>query len=141
MWRMPVGWMPERMRIVNGSDSSRGSATRSAMTNGNDSPIAAGPRRIRRVQRKVAIFSIIFFASWLTDVFAQGPAPSPLLSPAPAPVLPAAPPLPELTLAHELTKPDLEAFLDALIPAQFQNRDMAGAVISVVKDGQVLLAK
>src|SRR3954463_2290924 len=71
--------------------------------------------------------------------FAQGPAPSPLLSP--APVLPAAPPLPELTLAHELTKPDLEAFLDALIPAQLQNRDMAGAVISVVKDGQVLLAK
>jgi CubicO group peptidase (beta-lactamase class C family) len=70
---------------------------------------------------------------------AQGPAPSPLLSP--AAVLPAAPPLPELTLAHELTKPDLEAFLDALIPAQLQNRDIAGAVVSVVKDGRVLLAK
>ena len=96
---------------------------------------------MRRVQRKAAFFSVIFFANCLTAIFAQGPAPSPLLSPAPAPVLPAAPPLPELTLAHELTKPDLEAFLDALIPAQLQNRDMAGAVISVVKDGQVLLAK
>jgi CubicO group peptidase (beta-lactamase class C family) len=69
----------------------------------------------------------------------QGPAPSPLLSPAPA--LPAAGPLPELALAHELTKPDLEAFLDALVPAQLQNRDIAGAVVSVVKDGRVLLAK
>jgi len=70
---------------------------------------------------------------------AQGPAPSPLLSP--APILQPAAPMPELALAHELTKPDLEAFLDALIPAQLQNRDMAGAVIAVVKDGQVLLAK
>jgi CubicO group peptidase (beta-lactamase class C family) len=69
----------------------------------------------------------------------QGPAPSPLLSP--APVLPAAAPMPELALAHELTKPDLEAFLDALVPAQLQNRDIAGAVVSVVKDGRVLLAK
>ena len=69
----------------------------------------------------------------------QGPAPTPLFSPAPA--LPSAPPLPELALAHELTKPDLEAFLDALIPAQLQNRDIAGAVVSVVKDGRVLLAK
>jgi CubicO group peptidase (beta-lactamase class C family) len=49
--------------------------------------------------------------------------------------------MPELALARELTKPDLEAFLDALIPAQLQNRDMAGAVVSVVKDGHVLLAK
>ena len=73
------------------------------------------------------------------EAIAQGPAPSPLLSP--APVLQPAAPLPELTVAHELTKPDLEAFLDALIPAQLQNRDIAGAAISVVKDGQVLLAK
>src|SRR2546423_12931579 len=130
MWRMPVGWMPERMRMVKWSDLPRGSATRSAMTNGNDSPIAPAPRTMRRVQRKVAVCSVIFFANCLTAVFAQAPAPSPLLSPAPAAVLPAAPPLPELTLAHELTKPDLEAFLDALIPAQLQNRDMAGAASS-----------
>src|SRR5204863_6215305 len=59
----------------------------------------------------------------------------------PAPVLPPAPPLPELALPHEVTKADLEAFLDALLPAQLQSRDIAGAVVAVVKDGQVLLAK
>jgi CubicO group peptidase (beta-lactamase class C family) len=74
-----------------------------------------------------------------SQAFGQGPAPSPLLSP--AAVLPPTPPLPELALAHELTKADLEPFLDALLPAQLQNRDMAGAVIAVVKDGRILLAK
>jgi CubicO group peptidase (beta-lactamase class C family) len=49
--------------------------------------------------------------------------------------------LPELALAHELTKADLDPFLDALLPAQLQNRDIAGAVVAVVKDGRVLLAK
>lgn len=69
---------------------------------------------------------------------AQGPAPTPLLSPAPA--LPTQP-VTESALPHELTKADLEPFLDALLPAQLQNRDIAGAVVAVVKDGQVLLAK
>ncbi|HZE56897.1 MAG TPA: serine hydrolase domain-containing protein [Chthoniobacterales bacterium] len=91
------------------------------------------------MQRKVALISSLFFANCLTSGFAQGPAPSPLLSP--APVLQPAAPLPELALPHELTKPDLEAFLDALIPAQLQNRDIAGAVVAVVKDGQILLSK
>src|SRR4051812_2049966 len=94
--------------------------------------------QIRRVKKKVAILFLMLLVS-LPSLWAQGPAPSPLLSP--APVLQPAAPLPELALAHELTKPDLEAFLDALIPAQLQSRDIAGAVISVVKDGQVLLAK
>jgi len=40
-----------------------------------------------------------------------------------------------------LTKADFEAFLDALIPSQLQNRNIAGAVVSVVKDGQVLFQK
>jgi CubicO group peptidase (beta-lactamase class C family) len=91
------------------------------------------------VQNKVASFSLLFLGVCLANIHAQGPAPSPLLSP--APVLQPSAPLPELALAHELTKSDLEAFLDALIPAQLQNRDIAGATISVVKDGQVLLAK
>lgn len=45
------------------------------------------------------------------------------------------------TQAPELTRTDLEAFLDGLIPSQLQNRNIAGAVISVVKDGQPLLEK
>jgi CubicO group peptidase (beta-lactamase class C family) len=88
--------------------------------------------------RGFIVLSVVAFV-FSRDAAAQGPAPSPLLSP--APVLQPATPLPELALARELTKPDLEAFLDALIPAQLQNRDIAGAVIAVVKDGQVLLSK
>ena len=99
----------------------------------------SGAAQILRVQNKVASFSLLFLAACLANLHAQGPAPSPLLSP--APVLQPTAPLPELALAHELTKADLEAFLDALIPAQLQNRDLAGATISVVKDGQILLAK
>jgi CubicO group peptidase (beta-lactamase class C family) len=99
---------------------------------------------MRRVKMKPLFNCRFFLVSCLVialaqNVSAQGPAPTPLFSP--APVLPPAPPLPELVLAHELTKPDLEAFLDALIPAQLQNRDTAGAVVSVVKDGRILLAK
>jgi CubicO group peptidase (beta-lactamase class C family) len=71
---------------------------------------------------------------------AQGPAPTPIFSPAPAPAA-AAPAIQEQSGVHELTKADLEAFLDALLPAQLASRDIAGAVVSVVKDGQVLLAK
>jgi CubicO group peptidase (beta-lactamase class C family) len=69
---------------------------------------------------------------------AQGPAPTPLFSPAPVLLGPA---VTEAGGIHELTKVDLEAFLDALLPAQLQNRDIAGAVVAVVKDGKVLLAK
>jgi CubicO group peptidase (beta-lactamase class C family) len=71
----------------------------------------------------------------------QGPAPSPLISaPSPPPAN-----VPVVTLqpspAPELTKADFETFLDALIPSQLRNRNIAGAVISVVKDGQVLFQK
>src|SRR5262245_4177963 len=71
----------------------------------------------------------------------QGPAPSPLISaPSPPPTnVPAVPPQPNA--APELTKADFETFLDALIPSQLRNRNIAGAVVSVVKDGQVLFEK
>ena len=71
----------------------------------------------------------------------QGPAPSPLI---PAPPLPPAkvPVLePQPSPAPEFTKADFETFLDALIPSQLRNRNIAGAVVSVVKDGQVLFQK
>jgi CubicO group peptidase (beta-lactamase class C family) len=65
---------------------------------------------------------------------AQGPAPSP-----PAAEVSAA--APKTSPAPELTKADFETFLDALIPSQLRNRNIAGAVVSVVKDGQVLFQK
>jgi len=43
--------------------------------------------------------------------------------------------------AHELTQTDLEAFLDGLLPLQIAREDIAGAVVSVVKDGKPFFAK
>lgn len=72
--------------------------------------------------------------------YAQGPAPSPLASPfgSPATAIKAeeSPQKP-----HALTHDDLEAFLDGLIPSQLETRNIAGAVVGAVKDGQVLLTK
>src|SRR5438132_3132782 len=79
----------------------------------------------------------------LSVVHAQGPAPSPLLSaPSPAPPsVPAVQSQPNPAPPPELTTADFETFLDALIPSQLQNRNIAGAVVSVVKDGNVLFQK
>ena len=41
----------------------------------------------------------------------------------------------------QLTKQDVEAFLDGFIPIELQRDDIAGAVVMIVKDGQVLFAK
>src|SRR5215831_8133727 len=72
---------------------------------------------------------------------AQGPAPSPLIS-GPSPPAANVPVItPQPGPAPELTKADFETFLDALIPSQLRNRNIAGAVVSVVKDGQVLFQK
>src|SRR6266545_4535431 len=72
---------------------------------------------------------------------AQGPAPSPLIpQTAPASSKETAPAT-QASPAPELTKADFETFLDVLIPSQLRNRNIAGAVVSVVKDGQVLFQK
>jgi CubicO group peptidase (beta-lactamase class C family) len=42
---------------------------------------------------------------------------------------------------QELTAADLSVFLDGLVPMQLQREDIAGAVVAVVKDGQLLFAK
>jgi CubicO group peptidase (beta-lactamase class C family) len=86
-------------------------------------------------------FVALVFAIAINVVRAQGPAPSPLLS-APSPP-PANVPVvaPQSSPAPELTKADFETFLDALIPSQLRNRNIAGAVVSVVKDGQLLFQK
>ncbi len=41
----------------------------------------------------------------------------------------------------QISKPDLEAFFDGFLPVQLQRDDIAGAVVAVVKDGQVVFAK
>ena len=42
---------------------------------------------------------------------------------------------------HEMTAADVEAFLDGLVPLQIKHADIAGATISIVKDGKLLFAK
>lgn len=43
--------------------------------------------------------------------------------------------------AHEMTATDVESFLDGVVPLQLKQSDIAGATISVVKDGKLLFAK
>ena len=68
---------------------------------------------------------------------AQKPKTNPL---APKPPVTAPEEKPSLA-AHELTAADLEAFLDGVMPLQLAREDIAGVVISVVKDGKFLFAK
>src|SRR6266581_5047817 len=91
------------------------------------------------ISRRYAVAAVTIALT--AGAHAQGPAPSPLISlPSPPPAkVPAVASQP--SPAPALTKSDFETLLDALIPSQLQNRDIAGAVVSVVKDGQVLFAK
>ena len=92
------------------------------------------------MQKLVVGFAIVFVL--IFGAHGQGPAPSPLISlPTPPPAKAPTAPAPTSSPAPALTKQDFEAFLDALIPSQLQTRNIAGAVVSVVKDGQVLLQK
>jgi CubicO group peptidase (beta-lactamase class C family) len=69
-----------------------------------------------------------------------GPAPLPQTTAATPATNQVAPPAakPE---AHALTAADLKTFLDGLVPYAIQRGDIAGATISVVKDGKLLLAQ
>jgi CubicO group peptidase (beta-lactamase class C family) len=58
-----------------------------------------------------------------------GPATAQASAPAPAPADAA---------AHPLTKPDADAWLDGFMPYALSSNDIAGAVVVIVKDGQVL---
>ena len=55
-------------------------------------------------------------------------------APAPAPVVAPAP-------AHELTAQDAQAWLDGLMPTALRTARAPGAVVAIVKDGQVLFEK
>src|SRR3954463_14111406 len=75
---------------------------------------------------------ILTFCS--VPLFAQGP------------TIPATPPnteTPAVTppASHPMTAADVETFLDGFVPLQLEQDDIAGATISVVKDGKLLFAK
>lgn len=43
--------------------------------------------------------------------------------------------------AHDLTSADVSAFVDGVVPLEIERGDIAGAVVSVVKDGKVIFAR
>ena len=43
--------------------------------------------------------------------------------------------------SHDMTAADVETFLDGMVPLQLSLSDIAGATVSVVKDGKLLFAK
>jgi hypothetical protein len=45
------------------------------------------------------------------------------------------------TGTHELSRADLEAFLNGFVPYALKNADIAGLTLVVVKDGQILFEK
>jgi CubicO group peptidase (beta-lactamase class C family) len=87
----------------------------------------------------------------LTITLAGGVAMAQVSTPAPARSTPApAMPTPVAVVAttdlqgastHELTNQDLSTFLDGFVPLALARGDVAGGVVSVVKDGKVLFAK
>ncbi|HZN01881.1 MAG TPA: serine hydrolase domain-containing protein [Pyrinomonadaceae bacterium] len=80
--------------------------------------------------------SIAFLIALAVAVSAQVPEKTPLTNQEPQP--PVQQPSPR---AHEMTAADVEAFLDGLVPLQLKRDDIAGATVSVVKDGKLLFAK
>jgi CubicO group peptidase (beta-lactamase class C family) len=92
--------------------------------------------------RTLAAATMLAFCA--TGVGAQEPA-APTTGPAVPPVEAqapqdtAAPPAP--TPTHELTAGDVEAFFDGMVPYALKRGDIAGATLSVVKDGEILFAK
>jgi CubicO group peptidase (beta-lactamase class C family) len=90
-------------------------------------------RRAIRISSAALLFLMLATTSW-----SQKPQTNPL-APKTKPAAPVEQPVAPGT--HELTSADVSAFLDGLMPDQLARDDIAGAVISIVKDGKVLFAK
>ncbi len=88
------------------------------------------PMRLLHTRACLALAAMLTGATLAAQVPKTDPAP-PVTPPSETP--PAA--------AREMTAPDIEAFLDGVVPSQLDREDIAGAVISIVKDGRVLFAK
>ena len=85
------------------------------------------------MKKTIAFFIALLMAASVT---AQVPEKTPLTNQEPQPQIPQ-----PTARAHEMTAADVEAFLDGLLPLQLKRDDIAGATVSVVKDGKLLFAK
>src|ERR1700730_9988885 len=85
--------------------------------------------------------------AWLScaPLRGQGPAPKPPAATKRAPAAASAAPVPAPTSGAASGVPliaeDLSAFMDGFLPQQLEQADIAGAVVAVVKDGQLLFAR
>jgi CubicO group peptidase (beta-lactamase class C family) len=86
------------------------------------------------MKRALAVALLLSFS-----LVAQTPKETKPQQPAAAPAAAAAPPAAQPP--HAMTKEDVETFLDAAVPMQLERENIAGAVVAVVKDGQVIFEK
>jgi len=85
----------------------------------------------------IAAFCIVASGASLASDPSSNPASARETS-APSADGPTARPVPRVNTAHELTAADVDAWLDGLLTYGLKNADIAGAVVTVVKDGKVL---
>jgi CubicO group peptidase (beta-lactamase class C family) len=92
-------------------------------------------RGLRTARRAAAAMAIVCGLGWSGLEAAPALTPTPQVA-APAPAAASIP-----TPTHALEATDLEAWLDGLMPTALRSAETLGAVVVVVKDGQVLLEK
>ncbi|MFY9986449.1 MAG: serine hydrolase domain-containing protein [Chthoniobacterales bacterium] len=83
----------------------------------------------------VLLLALFPFAGLAQETDQSTASPTPFVLPTATP-----PPAPQ-PVAVKLTAQDLEPFLDGLMNVELARRNIAGGVVTVVKDGQVLLCK
>src|SRR5262249_38217656 len=96
-----------------------------------------------RISKRAIAFAC---SIWLTSApvwsQCQGPAQKPVAKPTVAAETPSGPGKASgASSAVPLTAEDVSSFLDGFMPQQLEQADIAGAVIAVVKDGQLLFAR
>ena len=84
------------------------------------------PRRVRRIPRPAAVAPV---------------RPTPVAAATPAPATPTAAPPPVSSAVAPMSGPELEAFVDGVVRRAMSRDHIAGATISVVQNGQVVLKK
>lgn len=86
--------------------------------------------------RAISLIATLLSASFVLPAVAETAPANPLV-----PATAEAPVTPDVPASPELTRTDLEAWLDGFMPFAMARGDIAGAVVVVVKDGSILLQK